>query len=110
MNEAPGRVNPNNALIPFAQFDRLHFARLVILDDQTTGDVAVYGLAPGTYPLYLAFLGDVDGDAESFLEELADRAPAGLRTIFSCCEGFNAQTRSRQVDEASTRRRRSPIT
>ena len=44
MNEAPGRVNPNNALIPFAQFDPLHYARLLILDDQTTGDVSVYGL------------------------------------------------------------------
>ena len=92
MNEGPGRVNPNNALIPFEQFDRLHYGRLVILDDQTTGDIRVYDLEPGTYPLYLAFLGDIDGDAESFLEQLAYRAPEGLRALFSCCADFSAQS------------------
>ena len=44
MNDAPGRVNPNNALIPFARFDTLHVARLLILDDQTVEDVQVHGL------------------------------------------------------------------
>jgi hypothetical protein len=92
MNEAPGVADPNNALIPFEQFDRLHYARLVILNDQTTGDVRVYGLEPRTYPLYLAFLGDIDGDAESFLEQLAHRAPVGLRAIFSCCADFGRET------------------
>ncbi|MEO8439728.1 MAG: hypothetical protein ABI540_05840 [Spartobacteria bacterium] len=92
MNEAPGRVDPNNSLIPFAQFDRLHFSRLVILDDQTTGDVRVYDMEPQSYPLYLAFLGDIDGDAQSFLEELAYRAGDGLRALFSCCEDFEPAT------------------
>ena len=83
INEGPGQVNPNNALIPFGQFDRLHYGRLVILNDQTTGDIKVYGLEPGTYPLYLAFLGDIDGDAESFLEQLAYRASDGIaRALF----------------------------
>jgi hypothetical protein len=27
MNDAPGRVNASNAVIPFGQFDTLHFAR-----------------------------------------------------------------------------------
>ena len=88
MNEAPGRVNANNALIPFAQFDTLHVARLLILDDQTAEDVRVYGLPTRTYPLYLAFLGDMDGDEDTLLSDLASRAPDGLRAIFSCCEGF----------------------
>ena len=92
MNEAPGRVKPNNDLVPFDQFETLHFARLLILDDQTTGDVEIHGLAPRTYPLYLAFLGDIDGDASTFLDELSDRAGAGLRAVFSCCEGFGAET------------------
>ena len=35
--------------------------RLLILDDKTIEDVRVYGLPVRTYPLYLAFLGDVDG-------------------------------------------------
>jgi len=90
MNDAPGRVNPNNALIPFAQLPGVHVARLMILDDKTTGDVSVYGLAPRTYPLYLAFLGNLDGDPDAFLDDLARRAAPGLRAIFSCCEGFAA--------------------
>jgi hypothetical protein len=92
MNDAPGRVNANNPLIPFGQLEQVHVARLVILDDQTTGDVRVYGLTPRTYPLYLALLGNVDGDPDAFLEDLAGRAAPGLRAIFSCCEGFAANT------------------
>jgi hypothetical protein len=92
MNAAPARVNPTNPLIPFGQFDTLHVARLVILDDKTLDDVRVYGVPTRTYPLYLAFLGDVDGEADSFLEELARRAATGLLAIFACCEGFTADT------------------
>ena len=91
MNDAPGRVNAANPLIPFTQFDRLHFARLVILNDGTLNDVRAYGGAPApSYPLYLAFLGDIDGEVDSFFKELARRAGDGLRKIFSCCEGFTA--------------------
>jgi hypothetical protein len=92
MNEAPGRVNPNNPLVPFAQFDTLHFARFVILDDKTVGDLSIYGLPVRTYPLYLAFLGDMDGEEEAFLNELVRRASDGLRAIFSCCHGFASDT------------------
>jgi hypothetical protein len=90
MNHGPGRVDVNNALVPFGQLESVHVARFVILDDKTTGDVRVYGLSPRIYPLYLTFLGVVDGDAEPFLEDLARRAAAGLRTVFSCCEGLTA--------------------
>lgn len=93
MNEEPGRTNPNNALIPFAQFDALHFSRLVILDDGTLNDTRAYGGEPApTYPLYLAFVGDIDGNVDRFYKELVRRAGGGLRAIFSCCEGFTAET------------------
>ena len=92
MNDAPGRVNAANALIPFGEFETLHFARLVILDDKTQEDVRVYGLPVRTYPLYLAFLGDVDGDPDAFLGKLVKRAGKGLQSIFSCCEGFASDT------------------
>jgi hypothetical protein len=92
MNEAQGRVNPNNPLVPFAQFDTLHFARFVILDDKTVGDLRIYGLPVRIHPLYLAFLGDIDGEEEAFLDELVRRAPDGLRAIFSCCHGFASDT------------------
>jgi hypothetical protein len=90
MNDAPGCVNVRNAVIPFGEFDTVHFARLVILDDQTVGDSEAYGMPTATYPRYLAFLGDVDGDGRTFLTELAKRSSRGLRAIFSCCEGFDA--------------------
>lgn len=90
MNDAPGRVKPDNALIPFQRFDTLHVARLFIVDDRTVDDVRVYGIPPRTYPRYLSFLGDVDGDADTFLADVARRAPEGLRALFSCCEGFTS--------------------
>jgi hypothetical protein len=92
MNDLPGIVNPHNVLVPFGRFTTLHFARFVILDDQTTGDVGVYGLPPREYPLYLAFLGDVDGGETAFLRWLVGAAPDGLRRIFSCCEDFEPNT------------------
>jgi len=42
-NRAPGMVDPTNALFPFARFDQLHVARVVILYDETLDDLAVYG-------------------------------------------------------------------
>jgi hypothetical protein len=92
MNEGPGRVNANNGLIPFAKFDQLHFARLLILDDKTTADAEVYGLRRKPYPLYLTFLGDIDGNENSFLKGLTELAVNGLRKLFSCCQGFGDDT------------------
>ena len=31
MNDAPGRVNAHNSLIPFAEFSMIHVARLLVL-------------------------------------------------------------------------------
>ncbi|MGZ5523186.1 MAG: hypothetical protein ACXWF1_08615 [Chthoniobacterales bacterium] len=92
MNEGPGLVNANNSLIPFADFDEIHFSRLLILDDKTLEDVRVYNRPVTTYPLYLAFLGDIDGEEMEFLGNLVKKAGGGLRKIFSCCAGFNEQT------------------
>ena len=96
MNDAPGRVNANNALFPFAQFDRIHVARFLIIDDKTTGDRSAYRLPPANYPLYLCFLGDIDGDADSFLDDVVRRADKGLRTLFGCCDGLDANTNLRR--------------
>jgi hypothetical protein len=87
MNEAPGRLKADGA-IPFSTFDSLHYARLLLVDDTTLGDHEIYGLPIPTYPLYLAFLGDIDGDGDAFLAEAASRAAAGLGALFSCCDGF----------------------
>src|SRR5215510_8544211 len=71
MNCAPGRVKADNPLLPFSQFGNLHVARLLIVNDQSTTDGKVYGLPNPNYPLYLAFLGDVDGEGDAFLAEAA---------------------------------------
>ena len=88
MNSAPGVVDPNNALVPFARFDRLHVARFVILHDETLADFQQYGVTIDTLPVWLVFLGDCDGPSEAMLAELAALAGAGLARIFEHCEGF----------------------
>ena len=35
MTTVPGAADPHNAVLPFAEFERLHYARLVVLDDAT---------------------------------------------------------------------------
>jgi hypothetical protein len=90
MCSAPGVVNPANEVVPFASFDRLHFARFVILDDLAFTELEAHGLPGRDVPSYLAFLGDCDGPLREFLVELADRAGAGLRSIYSHCDGFDA--------------------
>jgi hypothetical protein len=88
MNDGPGRTRADNPVLPFADFPALHVARLLLLEDRTLEDLRAHGVAPRTYPLCLAFLGDVDGDGDAFLEDAARRAPEGLRAVFSCCEGL----------------------
>src|SRR5579862_3140627 len=71
MNSAPGIVDPGNALVPFAQLEQLHFARFVVLDDQTTGDITkLYGVERPTPPVYLAFLGDFDGGYDALIDRM----------------------------------------
>lgn len=90
MTSKPGVANPENALVPFARFENLHFARLLVLDDQTTGDIELlYGIHRPEPPVYFAFLGDFDGSYHDFLRLLVKHAEPGLRRIFSLCDGFS---------------------
>lgn len=92
MNTVSGFAHPDNRLIPFGSFPRLHFARLVVLEDSTLEDIKAYGLAPTTPPTYLAFMGDCDGPPRELLKEMVQRAAAGLRSIFEHCADFRPQT------------------
>ncbi len=92
MNQSVGVVDPANALIPFGRFDRLHFARLLILTDPNAADIAVYNVPVPQLPPTLAFLVDCDGSGDAALRQLATSAAAGLRQIFSCCEGLDDDT------------------
>jgi hypothetical protein len=92
MNQAPGIVDPNNALVPFARFERLHVARFVILHDETLDDLRLYGVSFDNAPIWLVFLGDCDGPAATMLTELGAVAGAGLTRIFAYCEGYTHGT------------------
>jgi hypothetical protein len=88
MNLAPGVVDPDNGLVPFVRFDRLHVARFVVLHDETLGDLQQYGETFNNPPIWLVFLGDCDGPADEMLTELASIAGEGIARIFENCEGF----------------------
>ncbi|HSA81913.1 MAG TPA: hypothetical protein VLE23_13945 [Geminicoccaceae bacterium] len=90
MNHRPGVVNPYNGLVPFGDFDRLHFARFVVLEAPTAEDIIVYDIPPSRWPTSLVFLGDCDGSADAFLAGLVERAGTGLRRIFAFCRDFSA--------------------
>ncbi len=85
----PGSADPANELMPFCKFHTLHFARFVILEDHTLDDLEPFGAQFPDAPVYLAFFGDCDGSPGMLLADFADRAGAGLRQIFSYCEGFD---------------------
>jgi hypothetical protein len=89
MNSFPGQANPDNPIVPFGQFEQIHFARFVILTDRTWDDInLLYHLKAVEYPLTLAFFADFDGSADDFRADLAARAGDGLRQIFSFCQDF----------------------
>ena len=89
MNQAPAFANPDNPLIPFGQLDRLHTARLVIIESHTLEEIRAFGVSPRPWRPALAFIGDIDGDIDSFFTELVERAGSGLVKIFSHCDGFS---------------------
>jgi hypothetical protein len=96
MNRAPALADPENPLLPFGRFDRLHTARLVIIESHTREEIRAFGVSPRPWQPTLALIGDVDGDIDSFLAELVDRAGPGLAQIFTHCEGFAGAERDLQ--------------
>src|SRR5687768_177497 len=91
MNNLPGHAEPNNDLIPFDKFDRVHFARFVFIEARTAHEIREFGVTPRPWRTTLAFLGDIDGDIQNFLLELIEQAAPGLKKIFSHCEGFSEE-------------------
>jgi hypothetical protein len=90
INSAPGFANPNNSVIPFAHFSRLHVARFVIIRANTNNDIISHGRKPDDWQPKLAFLGDIDGDLNTCLGELVLRAGVGLDKIFRHCVEYDA--------------------
>jgi hypothetical protein len=91
MNDVVGHADPYNGLVPFGRFERLHVARFVILEAKTAQEIEGHAVEPYPWSPSLVFLGDFDGDSESFLLELALQAGPGLKRIFTFCKDFTEQ-------------------
>lgn len=85
MNCEPGVFDPENSLVRFGEIDTLHFARFVILEDETRDDLLLCGEPPASAQKLLALLCDFDGEADQFAREMVGCAGPGLMQIFSCC-------------------------
>jgi hypothetical protein len=84
-----GFADPANRLVPFGAFETIHYARFVVLADNTLGDRArYYPQLPRDEPTYLCFMVDCDGAADELLAQMAQRS-SGLREIFGHCEGYD---------------------
>lgn len=91
MNLFNTHADPDNQLVPFGKFERLHMARFTILESDVLDEIKAFGVTPRPWQPALAFLGDIDGTRDSFLTELVDHAQPGLQQIFVHCEDFPEQ-------------------
>jgi hypothetical protein len=85
-----GVADPANSLVRFSDFETIHFARFVVLADNTLDDRRHYPQLESSgreLPTYLCFMVDCDGDADELLARMVQEA-AGLRTIFGHCKGL----------------------
>jgi hypothetical protein len=90
-----GFADPCNQLVPFGRFDTIHYARFVVLEDNTVADRAHYPELiedKRHLPTYLCFMVDCDGDAGALMEQIGQKAAAGLQQIFSYCKNYKGVT------------------
>lgn len=92
MNVSPGVVDPQNSLLPFARLPQLHFSRLLVVNEPTKADRAVFGMPVEGLPDYLVLMGEVDGAEPAFRADLIAQAGDGLGRLFAHCETFGAGT------------------
>jgi hypothetical protein len=86
MNVKSGVYNDQNELIAFHWIDTIHFARLVILEDNTREDLLECGKNLPSSTKSLALLCDFDGTVDVFLRQLVAVAARGVVKLFGCCE------------------------
>jgi hypothetical protein len=91
MNTQPGLADPHNTVLPFGAFEGLHYARLVLLNDELQADLETIGQPRVRLPTVLAFMGDCDGPVRELLAGMVSRAGEGLRRVFAHCEGYAAE-------------------
>ncbi|MEM8646396.1 MAG: hypothetical protein AAGF86_08615 [Pseudomonadota bacterium] len=92
---APGMANADGERFPFRQFETIHFARFVVIEDRTLIDfLALKSQMADPIPSYdvaLVFMGDCDGTAEETLKAIAASSGAAklLRELFAHCKDFS---------------------
>ena len=91
MNDRPGMAKPDNPIVPFGAFENLHYARFVILDDQTLRDFEEAGAPIPDFAVLLAFLGDCDGPADDLLADMVRARGAGPASDLFLLPGFHAR-------------------
>ena len=74
-----------NPLLPLATLPGLHFASLMVFDDETHGPK-------------LLFEADVDGSARRWLATLVAEVPEGLEAVYRNCTGFPGAGGSAEVE------------
>ncbi|MBW4691214.1 MAG: hypothetical protein KME27_05545 [Lyngbya sp. HA4199-MV5] len=77
MSQAVG----SNAIIPFARFRQVHFARFVILEESRD-------LNNQIIPSSLAFSTELDAPLDAYFNDLVDIAGNGLDELYSHCVGY----------------------
>jgi hypothetical protein len=81
----------SNAIIPFARFSQVHFARFVILEESRDLNNTVI-------PPSLAFSSELDAPLDAYFNNLVDIAGDGLDEIYNHCEGYPSSVdRTRQT-------------
>ena len=67
--------------IPFAEFEEVHFARLLLLEDDVDLDGRLI-------PASLVYMSEIDAPLNAHVDRLADKGGAGLDATFGLCEGY----------------------
>jgi len=70
--------------VPFAELSGVHFARLVLLEDEADPDGQVI-------PATLLLMSEIDAPLDRHLRELAEIGGAGLDAVFGLCDGYPAE-------------------
>jgi hypothetical protein len=81
LGEMSGAGAARNPVLPFAELDGVHFARLFVLEE--TADLDGREL-----PETLFYMADVDAPWVGHLRQLATSQAAGIDRLFGCCAGY----------------------
>ena len=102
-------ADPYNALVPFEEFGKFHFARFVIIDDKTLKDFALAGLPVPEYPDHARVHRRLRRRCRSSVSPiLVDNATAaaGLAQDLRPLRRVRCSDRSARLDEAALASRR----